>query len=304
MKKILIIGGNGFIGTNLARCFVNHGEDVYSFDIQKPSQRIKNVHYIVGDFFDDESLENAIEGMEVIIHSLSTVNPGNSNKRFMQGYSRDFVQSIRLFDRCIKKNIKVIFLSSGGTVYGIQENQPIKEEAIAAPINHYGSVKLCIESVIKTFNTQLHTKMLIARVANPFGPGQDFNKGVGFIDAALKKSIHHETIEIWGDGEVIRDYIYIDDVCEMIYSLIDYTGDEEVFNISSNEGISLNVIIEEIKKLGLDPDVIYKESRSVDVPKVVLDNSKIKSVHQMKIKTFREGIEEYYKYLCENGDVA
>ena len=222
MKKILIIGGNGFIGSNLAKCFVNHGEDVYSFDIQKPNYKLKQVSYIVGDFFDDEELEKAIKGMDIVIHSLSTVNPGNSNIRFMQGYSRDFVQSIKLFDMCIKNNIKVIFLSSGGTVYGIQNIQPIKEDAMPAPINHYGSVKLCIESVMKTFNTQLHTKMLIARIANPFGPGQDFNKGVGFVDAALKKTLHHETIEIWGDGNVVRDYVYIDDVCEMIYSLIDY----------------------------------------------------------------------------------
>lgn len=302
MKKILIIGGNGFIGSNLAKCFVNHGEDVYSFDIQKPNHKLNEVNYVVGDFFDDEELENALEGMDIVIHSLSTVNPGNSNSRFMQGYSRDFVQSIKLFDKCIKNNIKVIFLSSGGTVYGIQNVQPIKEEAMPAPINHYGSVKLCIESVMKTFNTQLHTKMLIARIANPFGPGQDFNKGVGFVDAALKKTLHHETIEIWGDGEVVRDYVYIDDVCEMLYSLIDYTGDEEVFNISSNEGISLNDIIDEIKKLGLNPNVIYKGSRSVDVPKVILDNSKIKSIHQQNIRSFNEGINDYYKYLCNNGE--
>lgn len=88
---------------------------------------------------------------------------------------------------CIKKNIRVIFLSSGGTVYGIQDEQPIVENAIASPINHYGAVKLCIETVIKTFNKQLHTKMIIARISNPYGPGQDYNKGVGFIDAALKK---------------------------------------------------------------------------------------------------------------------
>lgn len=304
MKKILIIGGNGFIGTNLSKCFADHGEIVYSFDIQKPNNRLKEVNYVVGDFFDDEVLEKALQGIDIVIHSLSTVNPGNSNVRFMQGYSRDFVQSIKLFDLCIKNNIKVIFLSSGGTVYGIQNNQPIKEDAIPAPINHYGSVKLCIESVMKTFNTQLHTKMLIARIANPYGPGQDFNKGVGFIDAALKKTLHHETIEIWGNGEVIRDYIYIDDVCEMIYSLTKYTGNEEVFNISSSEGISLNDIIDEIKQLGLNPHVVYKETRSVDVPKVILDNSKIKSIHHQNIMSFNEGINEYYKYLCENGEIG
>lgn len=104
----------------------------------------------------------------------------------MQGYSRDFVQSAHLFDLCAQHNIKVIFLSSGGTVYGIQEQQPIKESALANPINHYGSVKLCIETVLKTFNKQSHSNMIIAYFKSVWY-GQDFNKGVGFIDAALKR---------------------------------------------------------------------------------------------------------------------
>lgn len=299
MKKVLIIGGNGFIGSNLSNCLIKHKYEVYSFDIQLPRLKVDDVNYIVGDFFDDECLEKAITGMDVIIHSLSTVNPGNSNERFMQGYSRDFVQSVKLFDMCIKKHIKVIFLSSGGTVYGIQDEQPIKETALPAPINHYGAVKLCIENVMRTFNIQLHTKMLIARISNPYGPGQDFHKGVGFVDASLKKTLRNETIEIWGDGNVVRDYIYIEDVCEMLCSLIEYDGDEEVFNLSSNEGMSLNDIIEEIKLLGLNPNVVYKPARSVDVPKVILDNSKIMKVHSMKIRTFREGLKLFYHHLVK-----
>ena len=125
MKKVLIIGGNGFIGANLAR-YLSKEYKVYSFDIQNPKEKNPNVEYIEGDFFDDEILERAVTDKDIIIHSLSTVNPGNSNKRFMQGYSRDFVQSAHLFDLCAQHNIKVIFLSSGGTVYGIQEQQPIK----------------------------------------------------------------------------------------------------------------------------------------------------------------------------------
>ena len=279
MKKVLIIGGNGFIGANLAR-YLSKEYKVYSFDIQNPKEKNPNVEYIEGDFFDDEILERAVTDKDIIIHSLSTVNPGNSNKRFMKGYSRDFVQS--------------------GTVYGIQEQQPIKESALANPINHYGSVKLCIETVLKTFNKQSHSNMIIARISNPYGPGQDFNKGVGFIDAALKKTLNHDQIEIWGDGSVVRDYIYIEDVCEMIGSLMNYEGDEEVFNVSSNQGISLNDVIKKMKDYGLQPDVIYKDARSVDVPKVVLDNHKIENIHEFKIRSFEEGLKLYIDYLKNN----
>lgn len=300
MKKILIIGGNGFIGRNLARNFLSHNDEVYSFDIQKPDELIEGVHYLTGDFFDDTTLEEVVDGMDVIIHALSTINPGNSNVRYMQGYSRDFVQTVRLIELCIEKEIKMIFLSSGGTVYGIHDKQPIEENDFTAPINHYGTVKLCIENVIRTFNTQQHTKMLIARISNPFGPGQDFRKGVGFVDAVLKKSIDGETIEIWGDGSVVRDYIYIDDVCEMIYTLINYSGPEDVFNISSNEGVSLNQILKYVHEIGLNPNVVYKKSRAVDVPQVVLDNERIMSIHPMNILTFKEGLKKYYEYLNQH----
>ena len=142
--------------------------------------------------------------------------------------------------------------------------------------------------------------MIIARISNPYGPGQDFNKGVGFIDAALKKTLNHEQIEIWGDGSVVRDYIYIEDVCEMIGSLMNYEGDEEVFNVSSNQGISLNDVIKKMKDYGLQPDVIYKDARSVDVPKVVLDNHKIENIHEFKIRSFEEGLKLYIDYLKNN----
>ena len=99
------------------------------------------------------------------------------------------------------------------------------------------------------------------------------------------------------DGSVVRDYIYIEDVCEMIGSLINYDGNEEVFNVSSNQGISLNDVISKMKEYGLAPDVVYKDARSVDVAKVVLDNHKIESIHECKIRSFEEGLKLYIDYL-------
>lgn len=297
-RKILIIGGNGFIGTNIARLLSGRKDlEVYSFDLVLPREELENVQYISGDFFDSSVLQDAIQGMDLVIHSLSTVNPGNSNKKYMEGYSRDFIQTVNLCRMLIEQKSNMIFLSSGGTVYGVQKNQPIKETALPVPINHYGSVKLCIESVIRTFNTQLHTKMRIARISNPFGPGQDYHKGVGFIDAAVKKALMGETLEIWGDGENVRDYIYIEDVCKMLEALVDYEGKEEVFNLSSNEGISQNRVVDILKSLDESVDVIYKDARSVDVRKIVLDNSKIKSIYSGEIHTFEEGLKLYYDYL-------
>ncbi len=191
----------------------------------------------------------------------------------------------------------MIFLSSGGTVYGSCKIQPVDENVMPCPINHYGNLKLCMENTMRTFNYQFHTNIIIARISNPYGPGQDFRKGVGFIDAALKNTIQGIPIEIWGDGENVRDYIYIKDVCGVLTKLIEYQGKEDTFNISSGIGITQNGILEKIRNMGLHPDVIYYEGRSVDVKHIVLDNRKSMSLYKGSLMSLEEGLSAYYRFL-------
>ena len=303
MDNYLILGGSGFIGANLAKFFLSQGHNVTVFDLKAPVNQVDGIHYIEGDFFDEKCLERIIKGQDVIIHAISTINPGNSNERFLQGYEKDLVQTVKLCKLLINTDVKLVFLSSGGTVYGDQNIIPIKETNLPCPINHYGSVKLCIENILRACNKQFNTKFLMARIANPYGPGQDYHKGVGFIDAALKKAINKEAIEIWGDGETVRDYIYISDVCKMIYSLCKYDGNEDTFNLSSGKGVSQNEIISIITEIGLKPDVVYKPARTVDVKRIVLDNSRIKSFYNDKITDIRTGIEQYLNYLINNQEM-
>lgn len=298
-KKVLIIGGAGFIGSNLSRHLIESDMEVYCFDMVRPERNIDGVKYICGDFFDDYTLEQVLDGIDYVVHALSTVNPGNSNEKYLQGYERDFIQTIKLCKMIMERKIRMIFLSSGGTVYGNQEIQPIDEDTLPRPINHYGNVKLCIENTIRTFNYQAHTKILIARISNPYGPGQDFRKGVGFIDAALKKSINGEKIEIWGDGMNVRDYIHIDDVCRMMISLFSYQGEYDTFNISSNKGTSQRDIIQLLVKMGLQPQVEYLSARSVDAKKIILKNERIMQIHEMPLIPIGLGIENYYHWLCK-----
>lgn len=299
-KKILILGGNGFIGRNLCRRFAGKYEEVISMDISMPDQPLQGITYLQADFFNDDELKAAVMGKDIVYHAVSTINPGNSNNRYLQGYENDLVQTVKLCSFLTETGGRMIFLSSGGTVYGNQNVQPICESFRPVPINHYGSVKLCIENVIRTFNIQFHTKFLIARISNPYGPGQDYHKGVGFIDAALKHALNNEPIEIWGNGEIVRDYIHIEDVCEMLESLTFYRGHETTFNISSNEGISQNQVIQILKELGVDASVVYKPGRSVDCQKIVLDNNKYMKFEKKQLRPFKEGVRSYLDYLKRN----
>ena len=300
-KRYLVLGGNGFIGRNLCSYIAGQGNLVTSFDRVLPEGQDASVSYVHGDFFDDVSLQEMVAEFDVIIHAISTINPGNSNEFYMRGYEKDFVQTVKMCSWLKDTNKKILFLSSGGTVYGNCNKQPITEDTLPQPINHYGNVKLCIENALRIFHIQNCLNITIVRISNPYGPGQDYTKGVGFVDAVLKQALEGKTVEIWGDGENIRDYIYIQDVCGMLYSLAEYTGEDIVFNVSSNRGISQKQVINSIKRLGVSVKVDYREQRSVDARKIVLDNSRALRVYKKNLLTFDEGIEKYYRYLMCQG---
>lgn len=297
MAKVLILGGNGFIGRNLAATLLAHGQEVYSFDLNLPQEPVAGIQYLAGDFFDDYVLEQTIQGMDVIYHAICTMNPGNSNNKYIMGYERDLIQTIKLCDMLKSQSVKMIFLSSGGTVYGRQENLPVTEESLPVPINHYGNLKLCIENAMRVFRYQNQSDFVIARIANPYGPGQDYRKGVGFIDAAIKRAMNGEVIEVWGDGSVVRDYIYISDVCEALAMLGEQEVPYDVVNISSGRGVSQKEILETIRRHYPKMQVEYQAARSVDADKIYLSNARLQTLWNKDMISLEEGIEAYYHYL-------
>lgn len=102
-KKILILGGSGFLGSNLGGFLSRHGYEVYSFDLDFPMDRIDGIHYVKGDFFDISDLEQAVSDMDGIVHAISTIHPGNSNQAYMRGYEKDFLQTLKLCNMLIGK---------------------------------------------------------------------------------------------------------------------------------------------------------------------------------------------------------
>ena len=302
MICIVIIGGKGFIGKNLVQILAETcGYRVTSFDHAVPAETevIPDVHYVTGDFFDAQSLEGIVAENDVIIHAVCSINPGNSNEFYLNAYQNDFRQSVYLCELCTKYRKRLVFISSGGAIYGRQMRLPISEEIAAKPLNHYGNLKLCIENTYRTFSVQQGTDVLIVRISNVYGPGQDSSKGVGFIDAVIKNGLTGTDINIYGDGHIIRDYIYIEDACRMLISLLDCKSSDNIFNISSNFGASQNDIVGIVSKYIPDLRINYTKMRSVDVDKVVLDNSRVMRIYANKILTLEEGIEKYIEYLKE-----
>lgn len=297
-KKCLILGGNGFIGKNLVKHLSTMNYRVTSFDKILPEDNIKCVNYIQGDFMSDISLQESIKGQDVIVHLISTITPRSPLVAQLEAYRTDVYQTVKILEYIKDTQAKLIFASSGGTVYGQPKTLPVSEEHATRPIVHYGMIKVIIENLIFMYNLMFGMKNIVLRLSNPYGPGQDYKHGVGIINALLKNYADNKPTTIWGDGTATKDYIYIDDLCEYIEKTIEYEGGTEVFNIGSGVGTSVNEIITIINKILREKLVEeYTAALNNDVKNIILDTKIAQRELRFKPRyDINSGIKKYIEY--------
>jgi len=296
-KKIVVFGGAGFIGRRMCDALANRGAAVTAFD--KGSMEVnERLRCLQGDFFNESDVEAAIDGQDMIVHAICTIAPGTSVTHYMRGYEKDFVQTAKLCDMAFRQGKRLLFISSGGAIYASQ-TKPLKEDDPKAPINHYGSLKMCVEHMMQAF-IHAGADFRIARVANAYGPGQDYRKGVGFIDAAIKKALQGEPIEVWGDGSIVRDYIHIDDICHMLCDVLAYDGGERVFNVGTGSGVSQQQIIEMVRGIFPKTEVRYLPARTIDVHHLVLDIDRYNHCFDYRPQMINQGLKDYVAWLIDH----
>jgi UDP-glucose 4-epimerase len=168
---------------------------------------------------------------------------------------------------------RIVFISSGGTVYGNPVYLPIDEKHPTDPLVSYGITKLAIEKYLHLFEHLHGIKAISLRVANPYGERQRIETAQGAVGVFLHRAISGKPLDIWGDGTVTRDYIHVSDVAEAFVQAIDYRGGKRTFNISSGVGVSLNELIGMLEVvLGRPIERNYLPGRPFDVPASVLSN--------------------------------
>lgn len=280
--RCLVLGGSGFIGVNLVRALVASGASVRSFARSIPSahsilQEVGgDVEWICGNFADGELMRKSMRDIDVVFHLISTTLPATSNMDLGHDIASNLLPSLQMLDMAKNSGIqKVIFISSGGTVYGMPYHIPISENHETNPICGYGIHKLSIEKYLHLFYCLWKLDYRVIRLSNPYGVGQPVNRPQGVIASFVSKVVNREPLEVWGDGRVVRDYIYIDDVIAACLLLISHKGPSRVFNIGTGEGLTLLDLISKIESIiGQRIDVNFREVRSVDVPVNVLDISR------------------------------
>jgi UDP-glucose 4-epimerase len=307
MKKVLILGGAGFIGGNLSRALVKSGIPTTIFtrptaSLGRIQDILDDVELIYGDFLDDSTLEEAINGVDVVFHLISTTFPNRKEKSSVYDVLSNLLPTIRLIEMCLENNVKkIVYASSGGTVYGEPQSNLISETQTLLPKSAYGQSKLTIENYLNFYARTTNLDINILRISNPFGPGQHSWRVQGIVAVAIGCLLHKRTLQIYGEGETVRDYIYIDDVIEAMLLIASSSG-SSIVNISSGKGYSILDIVHKIESL--TSQIIDKQfisSRPGDVRVNVLSNQKAFDLYGWKPHiSLDEGLEITLDWLSCN----
>lgn len=309
-KNILILGGLGFIGTNILKYIDNHLSSLYNcivldrIALHPHGIEISCVSKIYsGDFSDSQLIERVFSEnkIDIVIHSLSTTIPVESqNARY--DVESNLLPTIDVLNCIVKYQVKnIVYLSSGGAVYG---NKPTKhsEGDNVSPISSYGVVKLAIEKYILQYAQLFGIHPLILRLSNPYG-SYHFNRKQGVINVAIRKALSGETLQIWGDGNARKDYIYILDFVKILFILLEQEQYCGVINIASGTTTSINEIIQEIKSINIDISVEHTDTKQLDVTNFELDITKLHSlIGDFQFTNIKEGILktiEWNRSICD-----
>ena len=303
--NILFLGGAGFIGSNLIRTLIGRKDDIKVYVLEPSFANISRldgmeVQVFRGTLQDIDFVQSIIEAnhIDTIVHLVATIIPGSTFEDYKREYQQVIFPTIELMQYCAQKDIKFVYFSSGGTVYGNRTDMtPFKETDPMAPISYYGWSKQMMENSILYVHRTAGLKYLIVRPSNPYGHGQNINGKQGIIAVIIGKILRKETIEIWGDGSAVKDYIYIDDFVYYLTKLIESNSWNSVYNIGTGMGYSVNDVLNAFKENRiLLPKIQYIEAAKSDVKRMILDCTKIQTRFPHKCKTLQEGIKLFWEY--------
>jgi UDP-glucose 4-epimerase len=281
--KIMLLGAAGFIGTNLVIKLAQNENDLITVvdkneKFFQPIQKFgfKNVSIKECGFSENENYPDLLKGQDIVFHLVSTTVPTTSNQHISQELSENVVVTAKILEGCVQCSVgKVVFISSGGGVYGKESVCPLSESSPTNPITSYGIQKITIEKLLYLYNYIYGLDYRIVRLANPYGPYQRPNGILGAVTTFTYKALKQEEITVYGDGSVVRDFIFIDDAVKGILNVVKGENKHKIFNLGSGKGTSINDVLKTVQKaVGTELNIKYIAGRKVDVPVNYLDISR------------------------------
>ena len=306
-RRIVVLGGLGFLGSHICRALVARGYAVRIFDklytLRKLIEDIETeVEIVEGDISRPDDVIASISDADIIINLVHTTVPGSSMKDAAYDVSSNVLASVKWLARLGETKVRRLFyVSSGGTVYGNPQTTPITEEHPTEPVSSYGITKLCIEKYVAMYTNAFGVEHRILRPSNVYGEGQRLNIGQGVIGVMADRALRGQLLEVWGTGETLRDYLHVDDLVSAMMALLDYAGAHRVFNVSSGNGRSVLDIVNTLRAhAGLRVEVKHIPDRGFDVAANVLSSSRLQAETGWAPKVeLEDGIARTVRWLKE-----
>jgi len=299
--NVLVLGGNGFIGSHVCEQLVARREHHLRVYARRPPRYDVSAEWFIGDLHDSAKLAEALIGMDVVVHCVSSTVPATSSTDPISDIQANLVGTVALLGLMREVGVRrLVYLSSGGTVYGNPKVSPVRETHPLDPISSYGAVKVAVEKFIGVAQHAWGLRPIIFRPSNPYGERQGHGGVQGLIATALQNAMRSIPTNIYGDGSSIRDYIYVKDLAALIVS-----GTESevcgVFNAGSGQGHSVAEIVRILEAAtGLTVPIRRLEARKFDVKEIVLDNRAARVVFNWEPATSIEvGVRSYFEWLLK-----
>lgn len=297
--RTLLLGGSGFIGRALTEELRNQGHFVRTFDLLQVEGGLPCDEFVGGRFTAELDFTPLIQDVDVIFHLISTTLPSPETATTSQEVTDNILPTLRLLEALRNHpSIRLVFLSSGGTVYGHAKKLPITEDHPTDPICSYGIQKLTLEKYLHLYH-QLHgLDHMILRLSNPYGTRPQPGRKQGAIGIFLERVINGETISIWGQGNNQRDYIHILDAAKAIVLAAKVKDPRHrILNIGTGEGASLLDILSLIERTtGLKPRTEFLPDRRIDVDQNILDCTRAReALHWSPVISLADGVRKFYR---------
>jgi UDP-glucose 4-epimerase len=277
-KSVLLLGGAGFMGRALCARLAARGYDVHVLARGTTLELAEGCTVHGGGLENSELLRRLLPRMSTIVHLASATTPGLSAATPSLEADLNVAPTLGLLDQLIAHpRIRLVYVSSGGTVYGDPGSATADESCELKPLSFYGAGKVAVEGFLRCFEHRHGNPLVILRPSNVYGPRQPRYQGFGVIRTMLQHALDGSTMAIWGDGSIVRDFVYIDDVVSAIECFIPEGAPIGTFNIGAGVGHSLNDLVAIVERAsGRSLSVRHEAARGIDVQRIVLDTRAIR----------------------------
>ncbi len=304
MKTVVVLGGSGFVGRSLCPTLADAGYSVYSISRSPVIKRVAGVSYVDCNFDNVYQLGELYQRADIIFHLACDTTPATSSRQSSLEVTANLLPSLRLLEY-LEHHCKatLIYLSSGGTIYGDTGDAPCNEESRVAPISYYGASKASLEFFLHAYSRQTGNRVIILRPSNIYGPGQLAKQQFGFVPTLLNAIQKAQSFQLMGDGEVVRDFLFVDDFMHLCLAITDNTSAPglplcSTFNAGCGVGVTLNQVIALAEVISAGEVMLHRrEARSVDVRSIVLDSSKAREVLGWPNTPMEDGLRQTWEWM-------